>query len=130
LRLVVSFDVRVILMVSVPYKYEVPQSSYMFFKVCMFGVFAVPFVIWFETPLRMTLDASVQGAASASAGLATNYSIGDYTIGWDPKSHWYSRVAKSLGCEKLQTTIKRRIHRLTNYLSVCIIGSRTPLRPR
>ena len=67
----------------------------------MFVVFAVPFVIWFETPLRMTLDASVQGAASASAGLATNYSIEDYTIGWGPKNHCYSRVAKSLGREKL-----------------------------
>lgn len=53
-----------------------------------FKIGSVPFVVWFEAPLHVTADASLQATATASAGIAANYSIGDYYVSWDSDNAW------------------------------------------
>eukprot|EP00294_Goniomonas_avonlea_P008934 CAMPEP_0114555274 /NCGR_PEP_ID=MMETSP0114-20121206/8662_1 /TAXON_ID=31324 /ORGANISM="Goniomonas sp, Strain m" /LENGTH=432 /DNA_ID=CAMNT_0001740389 /DNA_START=20 /DNA_END=1318 /DNA_ORIENTATION=- len=53
-----------------------------------FNIGPVPFVIWFEAPLEIKANAMFHATAEAIAGVRMNWTIGDYTIKWDPTNHW------------------------------------------
>ena len=56
--------------------------------VVQFSIGPVPFCMWFEVPVEMNMDATLQASAEAEAGVNAVYTIGSNLVTWDPKNHW------------------------------------------
>jgi hypothetical protein len=53
-----------------------------------FKIGSVPFMLFFDVPMKVQSDITFESAASLTAGVGAAIELGDAFISWDPINHW------------------------------------------